>query len=237
MAPPIVVHAVRQWVDRITPWQGSAWYRTRMNRRVAIYCALLALGVVALIFTSGAAGRIQNRLAYAGLVPQRNNESDPTRAPMLKIYDQADHRVPAGATIFLGDSIAFKAPFGGPCFANRGIGGERSDQLLANLDRWPSIDRAGAVIVAIGTNDVWQWRADALGPNVAAILDRIEAPVTLIGLTADIDGIEQANAVLRGVCREGCTFLLPVGARAEDGIHLTANGYAQIAGQAGLRCR
>ena len=207
-----------------------------MKYRIALYAALLIGALWLLAVNSGVADRARDRLAYADLIAQRGNESDPSRPIMLAQYDRTDHLVLAGATHLLGDSIAFKAPFKGPCIANRGIGGERSDQLLANVDRWPSLRRAGAVVIAVGTNDVWQRRPEALGRNVEAILRRIDAPVTLVGLTADIKGIEEANAVLRSSCRTNCTFILPVGARAEDGIHLTRKGYEQIAARVPLRC-
>lgn len=207
-----------------------------MRRRILAYSFLLLGGLVFLSFRTGIADRVRNHLAYADLVPQRGNEDDPSRAFTLAQYDLADPLVPAGATYFIGDSIAFKAPFEGPCIANRGLGGERSDQLLANFGRWPSLTRAGVVVIAIGTNDVWQDRPEQLGRNVAAILDRIEAPTYLIGLTADLGGIAEANEVLRRACVGKCSFIEPAGARAEDGIHLTPGGYAQIAAQAPLRC-
>lgn len=207
-----------------------------MKRRVIAYSILLIAGLVYLSVQTRITDRVRNRLAYADLVPQRDNETDPSRAFMLAQYDRTDHLVPAGATYFMGDSIAFKAPFEGSCIANRGIGGERSDQLLANLDRWPSLGRAGAVVIAVGTNDVWQHRPEELGRNVTAILERIEARTYLVGLTADLAGIEQANEILRRTCRGTCTFIQPVAARAADGIHLNPHGYAQIAARAPLRC-
>ena len=208
-----------------------------MSSRATVYAILLVGGLVLLAFTSGAVAWARNELAYAGLVAQRDNEDDPSRAAAIERYDREDHAVPAGATILLGDSIAYKAPFAGPCIANRGLGGERSDQLLANLERWPSLDRAGAVLIAVGTNDVWQRRPERLGKNVAAILARIDAPVFLVGLPADLDGIAEANAVLRAACGDGCTFIDPAGARAGDGIHLSAEGYARIAAIAPVDCR
>ena len=207
-----------------------------MKGRITAYLVLLACGFGVLAFTSGGVNWARDKLAYAGLIAQRGNEDDPSRAAAILRYDRSDHLVPAGATILLGDSIAYKAPFAGPCVANRGLGGERSDQLLANLDRWPSIDRAGAVVIAIGTNDVWQRRQEHLGANVAAILARIEAPAFLVGLPADLDEIRDATAVLRRACGDGCTFIDPTGARAADGIHLSAEGYARIAAVAPLDC-
>lgn len=211
-------------------------YLGQMNRRVLFLMVLLIAGLVVLLVMSGGAEQIRNRVAYAGWIPQRDNLRDSSRVAALDRYDRGDRLVPTGATVILGDSIALRAPFKGPCVVNRGIGGERSDQLLANLERWPSLGRAGAVVLAVGTNDVWQWRPETLERNVAAILERIEAPVLLIGLTANLDGVDEANEILRRTCRANCTYFKPVAARAEDGIHLTRQGYAQIAGRAPLTC-
>ncbi len=214
-----------------------ACYGERMRTRVFVYSVLLLAGLVVLAVRAGIVDRARDRFAYAGLVAGRGNEDDASRDAMLAHYDRVDSSVSAGVTYFIGDSIAFRAPFGGPCVANRGIGGERSDQLLANLDRWPSLARAGAVAVSIGTNDVWQRRPEQLGANVRALIERIEAPTYLIGLTADIEGIAEANEVLRRACVGTCTFIQPVGALAKDSIHLAPNGYAQIAARTPLRCQ
>jgi|GEM_PF-3960825 len=211
-------------------------YPNAMNRRILALSVLLGAGLVVLAFTSGAANHVRSRLAYAGLVAQQGNERDPSRAPMLAEYDRGDPLVPAGATVLIGDSIAFRAPFEGSCIANRGIGGERSDQLLANLARWRSLDRANAVVVAIGTNDIWQRRPDGLGGRVAAIVERISAPVYLLGLSADLPGMAAANAHLRRACSGRCTFIEPIEALAPDGIHLSRAGYALLAAQLPLRC-
>lgn len=207
-----------------------------MTRRSLALALLLLLALALLAGRSGLVEKFRDRLAYADIIPQRSNEGDPSRAAMIAEYDRADPLVPAGATILLGDSIAFRAPFTGRCVANRGLGGERSDQLLANLNRWRSIDRAGAVVVAVGTNDVWQDRPQRLGANIRAIVDHIAAPVYLIGLSAQIDGIAAANAVLRRACGPGCTFVDPGADLADDAIHLSPAAYAALGRRLPLRC-
>ena len=200
-----------------------------MNVRIALYIILLIGALWLLAGNIGLAARIHSRLAYADLVAQRDNLGDPSRPIMLAQYDREEPLVPAGAIILMGDSIAYKAPFEGRCIANRGIGGERSDQLLANLGRWPSLRRASAVVIAIGTNDVWQHRPEGLGKNVAAIIARIDAPTYVLGLSAKLRGVAEANRILRAACRGRCTFIESGGEVAPDGIHLAPAGYARLA--------
>lgn len=221
----------------LTRWQALPATSPAMKLRVTAYIVLLLGLLVVLAFRINADELVRDRLVTARLIPPRSNVTDPSRAPMLAVYDRTDHLVPAGATVLIGDSIVFRAPFAGPCIANRGIGGERSDQLLANLDRWPSIDRAGAVVIAIGTNDVWQRRPEGLGKRVSAILDRIEAPAYLLGLGSDLEGIDEANRELRRACRDNCTFVDPPKLLLDDGIHPAPQSYAELARQLPLDCR
>ncbi|MCY7340237.1 MAG: hypothetical protein LH465_09880 [Sphingomonas bacterium] len=207
-----------------------------MNYRIALYVVLLIAALWLLAVNSGLADRARSRLAYADLVAQRDNERDPSRPIMLAQYDREDRLVPAGATVLIGDSIAFKAPFMGRCIANRGIGGERSDQLLANLGRWSSLRRAGAVVIAIGTNDVWQHRPEGLGERVAAIVERIDAPIFVLGLSARLRGVPEANRALRRACRGRCTFVEPTGEVAPDGIHLSPRDYLNLAARLPREC-
>ncbi len=101
--------------------------------------------------------------------------------------------------------------------------------MLANVADWRSLDRAEAVVIAIGTNDVWQWRAEGLEQRVAAIVRRIEAPTLLLGLSAKLRGIDAANAALRRACTGRCRFIEPIDDHGPDGIHLSQRGYQALA--------
>lgn len=79
--------------------------------------------------------------------------------------------------VFLGDSITqgglWDEWFPDVAVLNRGIGGERTDQVLRRLDT--AINEPTAVFLLIGTNDIMALKPlDEIARNVAAILDGIE---------------------------------------------------------------
>jgi len=207
-----------------------------MNPRIVLGLLIAALVVTTLLGYYGVARRVQGWMAYQDLAPQLDNESDPMRPAALARLADEDRAIPTGATILIGDSNVAHAPWHGDCLVNRGIGGERSDQLLANVADWRSLDRAEAVVIAIGTNDVWQWRAEGLEQRVAAIVQRIEAPTLLLGLSARLRGIDAANAALRRACTGRCRFIEPIDELGPDGIHLSQRGYQALAKRLALPC-
>lgn len=85
--------------------------------------------------------------------------------------------VAPGRVVFLGDSIThgglWDEWFPDVAVLNRGIGGERSDEVLRRLDT--AINEPTAVFLLIGTNDIMALKPlDEIAANVAAILDGIE---------------------------------------------------------------
>ena len=66
-----------------------------MKGRITAYLVLLACGFGVLAFTSGGVNWARDKLAYAGLIAQRGNEDDPSRAAAILRYDRSDHLVPA----------------------------------------------------------------------------------------------------------------------------------------------
>ena len=85
--------------------------------------------------------------------------------------------VAPGRVVFLGDSITqgglWDEWFPDVAVLNRGIGGERSDEVLRRLDT--AINEPTAVFLLIGTNDIMALKPlDEAVRNVAAILDGIE---------------------------------------------------------------
>ncbi|MDQ3077220.1 MAG: hypothetical protein M3Q83_00075 [Pseudomonadota bacterium] len=207
-----------------------------MDPRWIAVAAGIVLASAHLLWRTDIVDRISYQLAVYGLITPGGNEDVPGRAAALDAFRRDDPGVMPTALLLIGDSIVRRAPYRGACIVNRGIGGERSDQLLSNLDDWPSTGRVRGVVVSIGTNDVWQRRSEGLGQRVSEILGRIAAPTYLLGLSADLPGIAGANIELRRVCTGKCTFVEPVDALLGDGIHLAPAGYAKLARQLPLRC-
>lgn len=74
---------------------------------------------------------------------------------MLNYHARMDGNVPAGAVIFIGDSLVQ-----GLCVSavacpavNYGIGSDTTIGVLQRLPAYPSLARAGAIVLAIGVND------------------------------------------------------------------------------------
>lgn len=177
----------------------------------------LALIATAAVLILAAVPRIEWRLMKLGLVSYW--PIDPSE--QLK---QLPKTIPPRSIVMLGDSIARRAPWNG---VNLGIDGLRSDQL--DLHRYPSLHQARAVILSLGTNDVWQLRASGLGVRVARILRQISAPVYLLAISSHHPGVDEANRQLRLACQRGCAFIGQTRYLSRDDTHLAPEGYAELA--------
>ncbi len=75
---------------------------------------------------------------------------------MMRYHEYMDGSVPAGAVLFVGDSITQGLCTAAVCGAgvNYGIGSDTTVGVLGRLPKYASMDRAAAVVVAIGVNDL-----------------------------------------------------------------------------------
>lgn len=174
--------------------------------------------------------------------------------PMMRgIHQQMDASVPAGATIFLGDSItmALATAAVSSHSVNYGIAWQRSDQLIQSMDIYQSIMRASRVFVMIGTNDVLQGREAGMQTRYQTILAKIPINVDVVMSSippmgdvvingGKIDGkhMQEVVTMAKTVCEADtrCRFVnayeklsekgKPVeGALLADQIHLSPKGY------------
>jgi hypothetical protein len=172
---------------------------------------------------------------------------------LREVHQQLDSSVPAGATIFLGDSItmALATAAIAPYTVNYGIGWQRSDQLIKSMDIYDSIKRAGRVVITIGTNDLLQGREARIESRYQAILAKIPSNIEVImNSVPPIGNIEWGGRKIedakvrytvmsaKHVCEvdRRCRFVnsydalssngtpLP-GVLLNDGIHLSPKGY------------
>ena len=174
---------------------------------------------------------------------------------LREAYKNMDASIPAGVTIFLGDSITMSlaTPAVAQNSINFGIGWQRSDQLLQSMEAYSSIARAKRVVVAIGTNDLLQGREEGIESRYQMLLKRIPADVDIVMSSVppigniSFYGVHQVRdsnvrAVVesaRRVCKSDnrCRFVdayavltrdgKPIeGVLLQDEIHLTPKGYA-----------
>ena len=168
---------------------------------------------------------------------------EPPVVRMLRdTHRQQDPQVPPGAVVFLGDSITqgLAAAAVASLSINYSISGQRSDQLLKSLEQYPSLSRASAVVLTIGTNDVVQGRVADLAQTYAEILRAVPAAVPVLMNTIPPIRGEHAEGALRAraAAVEACArdarcrlvdlhaaALSHGNALAEDGVHLTESGY------------
>lgn len=174
--------------------------------------------------------------------------------PMMQgVHAWMDASVPAGATIFLGDSItmALATAAVAPYSVNYGISWQRSDQLIQSMDIYKSIARANRVFVMVGTNDILEDRAADIQSRYRTILAKIPANIEVVmssippvgdvvidGRKVDDDNVRNVVALAKTVCEadKRCRFINTYEALSADGkpiqgvllpdqIHLSPKGY------------
>jgi membrane dipeptidase len=135
---------------------------------------------------------------------------------------------------------------------NRGVNGERSDQIAARFERDVLASRPAAVIIIAGVNDVYQGReADRVTAELRLMYDRaMEAGIpivagTIIPYNTATDGqnarMAEINAWIRGQARPGRIAVAETRAAAAlpadvnrlfespDGLHPSPAGYRRMA--------
>lgn len=193
----------------------------------------------------------------AGIVPPPAIKPDVEfLRKMDGIYRIMDASVPDGATVFIGDSITQGLCTSAvtPLAVNFGIGWDTTGGVASRITNYQSFERASAIVLAIGINDLMGEDRDANAvTNFARILSSIPAktPVLVSGVLPVDDSlrppawnqnnrrIERFNAQIRIVCgaRPGCLFMdagnamkdgvgLKQSLHSGDGLHLNPSGYA-----------
>lgn len=184
---------------------------------------------------------------------QRSLEGVSFIAMMRGVHAWMDASVPAGATIFLGDSVtmALATAAVAPNSINYGISWQRSDQLIKSMDIYQSIARSSRVFVMVGTNDVLEGSEAGIQSRYQTILAKIPANVAVVmssipplgdvvinGRKVDDINVRDVVAIAKTVCEEDkrCRFINTYeelstdgkptqGALLPDQIHLSPKGY------------
>jgi lysophospholipase L1-like esterase len=223
-----------------------------MRRRVwwAYLVFVHAILVLALV-KPGLLSRLERRFGF-GAAPEITDHF----VRMVSYHDRMDGNVPAGAVVFIGashvqglftDAVAMPS-------VNYGIGGDTTVGLLSRLSRYRCLDRAAAVVLAIGMNDLarrdntkivanYQHILRALPPALPTVVTAL-FPVDAESMTDPLPGVSNAriagvNRALAGLCATDprCAFL-DIGAsladkegnlskanHVGDGVHLNNEGY------------
>lgn len=156
------------------------------------------------------------------------------------VLRRMDATVPSGAVVLLGDSLmAHLAPTAvAPLAVNFAVPGQRSDHLLSQLPAYTCLNRARAVAVMIGTNDIVTKRQQGLKDRYEAILAAIprDVPVVMASippLRGRQAEVAEAARAARAVCDADnrCLFVDAHAALSgpnmlmPDGVHLSDDAY------------
>ena len=177
-------------------------------------------------------------------------------ARMVSYHERMDGNVPAGAVVFIGashtqglftDAVAMPS-------VNYGIGGDTTVGVLSRLSRYRCLERAAAVVLTIGMNDLTRRGDDEIVANYQRILRALPPalpavvtalfPVDAESMTDPLPGVSNAriasvNRALERLCatHPRCMFV-DIGAsladkegtlskanHVGDGVHLNTEGY------------
>lgn len=174
---------------------------------------------------------------------------------MMIYHERIDGSIPQGAVLFIGDSITQGLCVAAVCdrAVNFGIGSDTTVGVLHRLPRYHAIERASAVVVAIGVNDLRRRDDAVILENMEQIIRFISARAPLI-ISAVMPVDERVESVGQGrneritalnkkiaeLCTEhtGCIFVdvsealtdeednLAAHYHVGDGVHLNTAGYA-----------
>ena len=205
---------------------------------------LLTVAFAAALWRPDATAR---RLGLREMVAERQHEFWLGR--MRAHHRRLDATTPAGATIFLGASTVqgLNAARVRACNANFGIGSERAGELVERIGDYRSVQRAGAIVLMTGLNDVLRGEGAGLAPHYRRLIAALPAGTPIIWSSLPrlspgvADGREhaaavaRANRLARAACatRADCRFVDLHGDMSDaaaltepDGIHLNPAGYA-----------
>lgn len=191
-----------------------------------------------------------------GITAEKEPEITEHFRRMLRYQARMDGNVPDGAVLFIGDSMTqgLCVSAVSPLSVNYGIGSDTTAGVLKRLPTYRSIRRAGAVVVAVGVNDMKLRSNDEILHNYAAIAAQIPEKVPIV-FSAVLPLNEKSreerrvryrertrtlNARLEEFCRGSSRFFfLDVGPLLSDdtgnlageyddgdGVHLNAKGNA-----------
>lgn len=155
--------------------------RTSMKKKAAlIYIACIHIFLAIVLIKTDFTERVANRIGLR--ISRSFPEITENYKRMLLFHRRMDGNVPNGAVIFIGDSLTQ-----GLCVSavaspsvNYGIGNDTTVGVLNRLSEYPSIERAGAVVLAIGINDMERTPNEEIIENYRKIIEQMPKGVPVI---------------------------------------------------------
>ncbi len=143
----------------------------------ATYLVCIHILLAIIFLKSDFIDRVEHKLGY-----HQTAEITEHFEEMLRYHKRMDGNVPDNAVIFIGDSITQ-----GLCVTaisstsvNYGIGGDTTYGVLQRLQNYKSIERASAIVLAIGINDVRRRSNGEILDNYHAIIKQLPKAIPII---------------------------------------------------------
>lgn len=210
-----------------------------------VYLILLHIVLAFLIVKTGIVTKVKEKVAFESVVRR-------ARVAIAQRYLQwADSSVPDQSVIFLGDSLTHGLSTAAvvPCAVNYGVPSARTDDLLEALPSYKALNRARAIVLNIGINDLGEGKHVGLDGRLNEIAVALRGTTPLIwsamlptgtketGIDPAI--IRAGNETIKALCtlKARCTFvdtwpLFTDGSGEivrslflDDALHLSAAGY------------
>ena len=141
-----------------------------------LYFAGVHLLLLAALATSDFLPMVAEKLGLRNAADFRNRSF---HSRTLDCHARVEGNVPDGAVVFIGDStiqgLCVSAIAAGA--VNYGIAGDTTRGMLMRLPAYPSLDRARAIVVSVGVNDLSGLPAWKIVRNWTAIADGLPAHV------------------------------------------------------------
>jgi lysophospholipase L1-like esterase len=170
-----------------------------MKKRIVIaYVIGIHILLAIVLLKSDFIDRVQSRLGIQSIpLPPEITEHFHR---MLRYHKRMDGNVPDGAVIFIGDSITQGLCVSGIASpsVNYGIGSDTTVGVLQRLPYYKSIERASAVVIAIGINDMRRRSNNDILENYRSIIELIPKTTPVV-LSAVLPLDEEARAKCQGL--------------------------------------
>ena len=190
-----------------------------------LYLVLIHLALVVVLLESDFIDKLRLKIGGSSV------EITPHFRDMVSYHKRIDGNVPNGAVIFIGDSLTQGLCVSAiaPVAVNYGIGNDTTVGVLKRLHDYESINRAKAVVLAIGINDMEFRSNDEILLNIKAIRSYIPStvPVVISGvlpidvaesLSWEVGRIVDLNTDLKNLAESiESTIFLDSGALMQDG--------------------
>lgn len=223
---------------------------TTRTRASILYILLIHLFLAVVLWKSNFVEKIEAKLGISG--------------PILSFYERMvvyhktmDGSIPQGSVLFIGDSITQSLVTSAitSYSVNLGIGSDTTDGVIKRLPLYKSIERAKAVVLAIGINDIHQGvDSSETSINYKNILKNIPSNITVyassvipIGVNAERKDFNNTdiislNEVIENLAKEQSNVVyldihnelkneagyLREAFHIGDGVHLSTEGYAKL---------